>query len=56
MECGVGAIEGTGRSTAYASGIDMLTNDPTYVPRAVNLLQRESATLPTFPPSCVIQY
>ncbi|MFL6248501.1 MAG: beta strand repeat-containing protein [Thermoanaerobaculia bacterium] len=28
----VRAIEGTGRVTAYASVIDMLTNDPTYVP------------------------
>jgi hypothetical protein len=28
----VRVIEGTGRVTAYASVIDMLTNDPTYVP------------------------
>ena len=28
----VRAIEGSGRVTAYASVIDMLTNDPTYVP------------------------
>jgi len=28
----VRAIEGEGRVTAYASVIDMLTNDPTYVP------------------------
>jgi hypothetical protein len=28
----VRAIEGEGKVTAYASVIDMLTNDPTYVP------------------------
>jgi hypothetical protein len=28
----VPANEGEGRVTAYASVIDMLTNDPTYVP------------------------
>jgi hypothetical protein len=28
----VRVIEGEGRVTAYASVIDMLTNDPTYVP------------------------
>jgi hypothetical protein len=28
----VRAISGTGRVTAYASVIDMETNDPTYIP------------------------
>jgi hypothetical protein len=28
----VKVVSGTGRVTAYASVIDMITNDPTYVP------------------------